>query len=244
MAKVLSENTPAKIMIIGASGYGKTSLPKAFAAQNDMKYVRFNVALVRDPEEFFGWRTVENGDVKFVKSEFTKAITGGNAVVVLDELNRATPEMANALFPILDDDARTVVFGEEIVVGKNVIIVATINVGYQFVGTFSIDQALVNRMDITLRVSALPKNIERNVLVRRTNVMTEQADIIVEICNKLRDLTNDGKIVVDASTRTSIRVAKFVANGASMQDAFAWAIVNGADIEERKEIIDTISAKI
>lgn len=242
MAKTLSENLPAKVMIIGPSGYGKTSLPKAFAKQNGLNYVRFNVALVRDPEEFFGWRTVVDGDVKFIPSEFTKAISNGNAVVVLDELNRATPEMANALFPILDDDARTVVFGEEIKVGPNVIIVATINVGYQFVGTFAIDQALLNRMDITLRVAPLPKSVETEILVRRTGIDKERAAQVVAICNRLRDLNNDGKIIIDASTRTSIRVAKFVANGASFQDAFAWAIVNGADVEERKEIIDTISS--
>jgi nitric oxide reductase NorQ protein len=242
MAKAICGTLPAKVMIIGASGYGKTSLPKAFAKQHGMKYVRFNVALVRDPEEFFGWRTVDGGDVKFMPSEFTTAIKEGNAVVVLDELNRATPEMANALFPILDDEARTVVFGEEIQVGPNVIIVATINVGFQFVGTFSIDQALLNRMDITLRVAPLPKNVEREILVRRTGIDSDKASTIVEVCNRLRTLTNDGKIVVDASTRTSIRVARFVAQGASFQDAFAWAIVNGSDIEERKEIIDTISS--
>jgi len=242
MAKKLSATLPAKIMIIGPSGYGKTSLPKAFAKQNNLNYCRFNVALVRDPEEFFGWRTVEDGDVKFMPSEFTQAIQAGNAVVVLDELNRATPEMANALFPILDDDARTVVFGQEIKVGPNVIIVATINVGYQFVGTYSIDQALLNRMDITLRVAPLPKEVEMQILTRRTLIDENEADKIVDICNRLRDLNNDGKIVVDASTRTSIRVAKFIAGGATFQDAFAWAVVNGADIEERKEIIDTISS--
>lgn len=242
MAKKLSGEKPVKVLIVGASGYGKTSLPRAFANANGMRYCRFNTALVRDPEEFFGWRTVEDGDVKFMHSEFTEAIVGGNAVVVLDELNRATPEMANALFPILDDDAQTMVFGEKIVVGPNVIIVATINVGYQFVGTFSIDQALINRMDITLRVSPLPAFIECEVLVRRAGVSKNQAETIVTICNKLRNLTNECKIIVDASTRTSIRVAKFVANGASFQDAFAWALVNGVDVEERKEVIDTISS--
>lgn len=242
MAKKLASTLPTKVMIIGASGYGKTSLPKAFAKQNGMEYVRFNVALVRDPEEFFGFRTVKGGDVEFVPSEFTKAIRKGNCVVVLDELNRATPEMANALFPILDDDAKTVVFGEEIVVGENTIIVATINVGFQFVGTYSIDQALLNRMDITLRVAPLPAAVEKEILVRRTGVGEEDAFVIVNICNRLRDLTNAGTIEVDASTRTSIRIARSVSNGASLQDAFAWAIVNAADIEERKEVIDAISS--
>lgn len=241
MARLLSGKIPSKVMIIGASGYGKTSLPKAFAKQHSMEYVRFNVALVRDPEEFFGWRTVVDGDVKFMPSEFTQAITRGNAVVVLDELNRATPEMANALFPILDDDARTVVFGEEVKVAENVIFVCTVNIGYQFVGTYALDQALVNRMDITLRVAPLPVEVEREILVRRTGIDRDKATLVVAVCNRLRDLTNDGKIVVDASTRTSIRVARFIASGASFQDAFAWGLVNGCDVEERKEIVDTIS---
>lgn len=243
VAYELSAKLPAKIMMIGPSGYGKTTLGEAFAIQRGMNFVRFNVALVRDPEEFFGYRTAENGTVKFIESEFTKAIKQGNTVVVLDELNRASSEMHNALFPILDDAGRTTVFGEEIVVGPRTIIVATVNIGYQFTGTFALDQALVNRMDITLRVGPLNGATEAQVLVRRTGVTMEDAAKIVRVCQALRNLNEAGTILVDASTRTSLKVARIVASGkVDIKDAFRLAVVNGANIDEQKDIIDAISS--
>lgn len=245
VAYELSAKLPAKIMMIGPSGYGKTTLGEAFAIQRGMNFVRFNVALVRDPEEFFGYRTAENGTVKFIESEFTKAIKQGNTVVVLDELNRASSEMHNALFPILDDAGRTTVFGEEIVVGPRTIIVATVNVGYQFTGTFALDQALVNRMDITLRVGPLNGATEAQVLVRRTGITMEDAAKIVKVCQALRNLNEAGTILVDASTRTSLKVARIVASGkVGIKDAFRLAVVNGANIDEQKDIIDAISSCI
>lgn len=243
VAYELSATLPAKVMMIGPSGYGKTTLGEAFAIQRGMNFVRFNVALVRDPEEFFGYRTAENGTVKFIESEFTKAIKQGNTVVVLDELNRASSEMHNALFPILDDAGRTVVFGEEIVVGPRTIIVATVNIGYQFTGTFALDQALVNRMDITLRVGPLGPATEAKVLIRRTGITMENAAKIVEVCQILRNLNEAGTILVDASTRTSLKVARIVASGRlGIKDAFKLVVVNGANVDEQKDIIDAISS--
>ncbi len=245
VAYELSATLPAKIMMIGPSGYGKTTLGEAFAIQRGMRFVRFNTALVRDPEEFFGYRTAENGTVTFIESEFTKAIKQGNTVVVLDELNRASSEMHNALFPILDDAGRTVVFGEEIVVGPRTIIIATVNIGYQFTGTFTLDQALVNRMDITLRVGPLGPTTEAKVLVRRTGIAVEDAAKIVSVCQALRNLNEAGTILVDASTRTSLKVARIVAGGRmGIKDAFRLVVVNGANVDEQKDIIDAISSCI
>lgn len=236
---------PTKIMMSGPSGYGKTSLPKAYASMNEMNYVRFNVALVRDPEEFFGFRTIENGDVEFIPSEFTKAITQGNTVVVLDELNRTSPEMANALFPILDDDARTFVWGHEIAVAENTIIVSTVNLGYLFTGTFSMDQALVNRMDMVIEVGPLPEDIEVQVLERRTNITHGFARQIVRGVNILRNLNQKGETELDASTRTSLKLANLVANGGmSVRDAFRFVVINGANIDERKQILDSLASVI
>ena len=238
------EGMPSKVLMVGPSGYGKTTSPQAFAGANDYGYARFNVALVRDPEEFLGYRTVEDGDVIFEKSEFTKAIEKGNMVVVLDELNRASPEMANAIFPLLDDSAETWVFGNHIKVGENTIIVATVNLGYQFTGTFSLDQALVNRFDITVQVGPLPTSVEIKVVMNRTNVVQADAEKIVRVAAGLRSLNDSGRISVDASTRTTIKVGRLVNAGLSVKDAYKLAVMNGASIDERKDVIDAISSAL
>ena len=80
------------IMMIGASGYGKTTVPQAKAEQWGMEFLRWDCATVRDPEEFFGFRgavdgstMTDEGEVFFSESEFTRIVERGNAVVVLDD---------------------------------------------------------------------------------------------------------------------------------------------------------------
>jgi hypothetical protein len=146
-----------KVMMVGPSGYGKTTVPKLFAQATGMNFYRMNCATVRDPEEWFGYREAVDGSTKFFRSEFAKAIEAGNLVVVLDEFNRLEPWLHNTLFPLLDDDGKTVVHDEEFKIGPNVIVVGTINSGYRYTGTFELDEALLNRFEFIIEVGRASK---------------------------------------------------------------------------------------
>lgn len=241
----ISQEKPVNVMMVGPSGYGKSSIPKQKAKDWEMSFLRWDCATVRDQEEFFGFRGAENGstidsDGKtiFTPSKFTEAITEGNCVVVLDELNRIDPYILNILFPILDHERRTSVAGHDIVVGPNVIFFATINVGFQFTGTFQLDSALVNRFMININVGSLPKKTEQRILCERTGVASAYSEKIVELMTKLRRLNEDGKLLIDASTRVSLQVATLVKHGMTLENAINFGISNKATKDERKEIVD------
>lgn len=235
---------PVRILMSGPSGYGKTSLPEFYAKEVGLNFYRMNCAAIRDPEEWFGQRSARDGSTYFEDNEFIKRVTEGGHVIVLDEFNRIEPWLANTLYPLLDDAASTNVYNQDYKVGPNVVFVMTINLGYQFSGTFSVDSALMNRIDMFCEVGAMPFDKETNLLTSRFSITSENAAKIVETAKKIRDLE-----VVECSTRTTLQIARAVENGMSLRAAFQHIVVmrclqiSGSD-SSRKNVIDAINVSL
>lgn len=235
------------VMMIGGSGYGKSTVPEEKARQWGMDFLRWDCSTVRDPEEFFGFRgavdgstMTDEGEVFFSQSLFTQKVEKGNCLIVLDELNRIDPYISNILFPLLDHAGKTVVAGQEIKVGENVIFAATINQGYQFTGTFQLDSALSNRFTAKILVGALPLDVERNLLETRIGIEPNQSLFLVKFMGKLRKLNEQGKLNLDASTRVSLQIAELLKVGMDLEQAVKYTVVAGSEPEERKEILDAL----
>lgn len=240
----MAKTAPVNILMAGPSGYGKTTLPMAVAQKNRMKYVRVNCARVRDPEEWFGYREAVQGTTKFVPTEFTAAVKKGNAIIVLDEFNRVEPWLHNTLYPLLDDSRETIVHNEKVVVGQNTIFCATVNLGYTFTGTFTLDAALQNRMDITVLAKELPEKIECQLLKKRHQVQDEDAEPIVRVMRALRRVATDNEMEVDLSTRTSLKIARLVKVGLPLKSAIQYTLVNALTADEVKMAIDAVNTAL
>jgi len=231
-----------KIMMVGGSGYGKTTTPRKFAEAIGYRFMRMNCATIRDPEEWFGFREARHGSTVFIKSEFAKAIEQGDLVVVLDEFNRLEPWLHNTLFPLLDDDGRTVVHEQEFRIGPNVVVVGTINTGYKYTGTFELDEALMNRFDFVLEVGPMPVDEEINVLMQRTHVLRADARKVVKMANILRDRD------VICSTRSTLLIANMVMAGMTTREAFESVVVRRLPVDNmgtnlRKTVVDQLNSE-
>jgi MoxR-like ATPase len=245
-AKAMSENRPeraVKVMMVGPSGYGKTTLPKLFADLTGKRFLRMNCATIRDPEEWFGYREAKDGTTVFVPSQFGREIQEGNLVVVLDEFNRLEPWLHNTLFPLLDDDGCTVVHDEKFSIGQGVIVVGTINTGYKYTGTFELDEALFNRFDFTLEVGAMPHASEVEVLAKRVGISKADAAKITKMANILRQAE------VVCSTRTTLLVASMLKAGMTLRESFESAVVRRIPVDSaggglRKQVIDLINPQL
>lgn len=243
----ISTKRHVALMMIGPSGYGKTSVPQQMATEWGMEFLRWDCATVRDPEEFFGFRgaqdgstLTDDGETIFSKSNFTQVLEEGNAVIVLDELNRIDPYIANILFPLLDHAGKTSIVGYDIEVGPNVIFVATVNLGFQFTGTFTLDTALTNRFTAKVLVGPLPKRIEEKVIMARGDIDYDTASQVVNIMKELRAMNNSGDLSIDASTRVSIQIAEMVGAGLTIKEALQYVVVNGTSEDEAKRILDKV----
>jgi MoxR-like ATPase len=249
IGKVVKGGATGRILMVGESGWGKTTLPKHFARINGLEFIRMDCAKVRDPEEWFGFRGATAGSTTFVKSDFIQMVEKGNVVVVLDEINRVEPYISNALFSLLDDSGQISINNEILKVGPNVLFVGTINVGFQYAGTFSIDAALSNRFDIICPVGPIPVDEEAKVLASREGICTDDALMIVKTAEKIRGLG-----VVDCSLRTTLSIARLVAAAGEstehIQDirmAFQNVLVNRVALTpgaEARQIIDIVNSSI
>ena len=243
-----------KILMIGPSGWGKTSLPKHFAKINGLEVLRMDCAKVRDPEEWFGFRGALNGTTTFTKSDFVTSIEKGNVVIILDEINRIEPFIANTLFPILHDSGEITINNELIRAGSNVLVVGTINVGFEYTGTFTMDAALANRFDVICPASKIPTGEEIKVLANREGIPVEVASKIIDVAEKVRALK-----VVDCSMRTTLSIAKIVCAISSgrvldsttmdsfIRTAFQHVVIDRANLNPGTEIrllIDAVNSQV
>jgi nitric oxide reductase NorQ protein len=143
-------------------------------------------------------------------------------VVHLEEINRPEhPKALNMLFSILSDDRQ--VWMDELgllKVAKEVVFFATLNEGDEFVGTELLDAALRDRFYLIL-LDYLPNEVEREVLIKKTGVTTEQANDIIASINALR--TNP-ELRTGASTRTTLMIGEMVAAGATLREAISCSL--------------------
>lgn len=226
-------------MMTGPSGYGKTSLPYIIAKGRGLNVVRVDCSIVRDPEEWFGTRQLVGGETKFTLNEFAEAVQAGDCIIILDEINRPETPIANGLFRFLDSGT-VHIHGHTIQRGPNVLVVGTMNQGYQYTGTFQADEALLNRFGATIQVGPLPPEEEAAVLKARGGVPEREAEIITRVLGVLRRQ----ELSVDVSTRVSLNIARLVCGGLTIPDAFQFAVQNRCEPHEQKAIIDAVNTQM
>jgi MoxR-like ATPase len=200
------------IMLIGPHGCGKSETVQQYAALRNLKFYETNCSLYREPRDFFGFKGAANGNTYMRKANLIKALQTENTVVLLDEINRVvSPSISNSLLSLLDD-RRYAYFDEigEINVAKGVTVFATKNLGLQYTGTVPSDRSLSDRFQITLEVTYLPPEKEVDVLVVRTGIDKENAELLVKFASTVRDKASElGSALRETiSTRTLLGCAK------------------------------------
>lgn len=230
----------AKVMLTGPSGFGKTTAAKKLAEKLGYKFVKVDCSTLVEPTDIVHTAAFRGGETVFDKTEFIRAIEDGKAVILLDELNRAYPNVLNTLLPVLDDTRSLTVGTETYKVANNVIFVATANIGQQYVGTFQSDSALLNRFSNTARVGELSGEQEAEIVYHHTNLKMEQAAAVVGILRELRKtLTNT---VLDFSPRTAEAIGLAMNAGLEMHNAVRVVLHAVSLPEEWKVVVDTLNS--
>ena len=194
------------LRLIGPTGCGKTSIGQWLAQETQRPSLIMDCAVVREPRDWFGYRTIVNSQIQWVDSTFVRTIEAGNAIVILDELNRAPSAVLNGLFGLLDHRRESHVEerGRPVRVGPNTIFMATTNVGAKYVGASPIDSAIRNRFSRVIEVSYLDAAPEANLLVRRTGIPLDQANALVTVAASTRTKSSAIEAI---STRELLAVA-------------------------------------
>lgn len=247
----LSAVKTQKILLRGPHGAGKTEMAMQFAARCKKPMLIMDCANLKEPRDWFGYKTIEAGEVVWHESQFDKVLNTGNHVILLDEANRVHPTIMNTLIPILD--GRGFTYLEEkggcIKVGPGTVFFSTMNEGAAYTGTTACDIAMRDRLGQRIvEVTYLPKDKEVDVLIARTGIADKAAKALVDIANQIRKKsTGLGSSFSEGfSTRQLIACAEdFVVDGV---ESLTFTMTNlfsaeGGTNSERAAVLQLIQGK-
>jgi MoxR-like ATPase len=239
---IAQSRTTENLRVTGPSGCGKTSLGQWIAQETNRPLLIMDCAVVREPRDWFGFRTVKDGAVLWQDTEFVRAIEAGNYVVVLDELNRASSSVLNGLFPLLDHRRRAWIEERQraVTVGANTMFIATTNTGSRYVGAGPLDAALDERFTRVIEMSYLNRQDELALLTRRVPTLdTKWAEALCEIAAKTRQSSSNVRAL---STRRVLAAAHDLARYG--QESLEYTILNSsADPVERSALAALLIGK-
>lgn len=218
------------IMMTGPSGCGKTLAVQSVAkALNGRPYFYFNLGATTDPRSTLIGNTHYSKDKgTFVADAFfVQAIQTPNAIILMDELTRATPDAWNILITVLDENQRYLRIDEKpetptIKVAEGVTFIATANIGAEYTSTRVLDRAMLDRFAAIVEMEPLSAEDEVKLLsmtyphLERTTVASIAA-IAAHTRHQVK--SDDPKVTTSISSRLTVEMAGLIYDGFSLGEA-------------------------
>jgi nitric oxide reductase NorQ protein len=221
-----SRGEQINVLIRGPKGCGKTTLARVFAARWRRPFFEVHCGAFVDAEQWFGKDRLNDGETWYRKARFVHAVETPDCVVLLDEINRAHPEVLNAILGLLDwrrslwsDDLTY-----EVRVAAGVVFFATLNEGEEFYGANPLDAAVRDRFPRTVRLDYPPKNEEARIL-HSHGLSMKLAEKLTDFAHTLRKAPRPTPI----STRQLLVAAEEMCEGASLREAVETAVIFAND---------------
>lgn len=227
------------VLMKGGPGTGKTDFPQRLAEELNMKSLIIDCGTIKTPQDWFGTREyVEGEGTSFVPSELVRYLQQPS-IIILDEINRTTPDCHNSIFRILDGNRKVHILPlkKTIEVHPHCIIMATMNEGRSHTGTYMLDSAITDRFEsFTLEIPT-ENQIAKLLSKRNPDVNMQYLTMIAKITHKLNSLYNNEDLNVQVGLRPAISSTLLLARDNKFMDVLFQAFVSrfssegGADSE-------------
>lgn len=241
------------VMLTGPAGTGKTSFAEQLAARTGRPYCRISCQEGTDAAVLVGMRGPDGkGGMAWEDGQLTAAIRRPGTIVLVDEPSAARPGALMALQAVLDN-ARTLTIeetGERVPVAPGVCFILADNTAGtgdetgQYEGTRRMNRATLDRCGITARISYLPEDAERAVLVAKTGCTAKTAALAVHYAGQTRAAADGGTLTHGIGVRRLLAWCELVTDGVPHQDAFDLAIWNTAPPDDRETLRQLYRAHI
>lgn len=218
------------IMMTGPSGCGKTLAVQSVAKALDGRpFFYFNLGATTDP------RSALIGNTHYTKEKgtfvadslFVQAIQIPNAIILMDELTRATPDAWNILMTVLDENQRYLRIDEKpdtptIKVAKGVTFIATANIGAEYTATRVLDRAMLDRFTAIVEMEPLNLDDETRLLKMTYPTLSDanvKAIAGIACMTRQQVRSEDPKVTTSMSSRLTVEMAGLIHDGFSLLEA-------------------------
>jgi len=238
------------ILISGPPGIGKTFLCEKIAEELGCTYDDFagHPGLTR--EDLEGVPDIQNGNSSWRNGLIPERIIAANrdkiAICGGHEFNRIRPEIQPSLNSLLDYQSKfscttnaNLTFS--INQGSTLVNIFTINENIH--GVFQLEKSVKSRFHFKINLKYPSINVEKKVLVMKTDVSEKHAEILSKFCREMRNAAKQDKLSDEISTREIIEfIDTMKVPGISHETAFEYAIKNKiAEDDEESKLIDDLA---
>lgn len=227
------------VLIKGGPGTGKTDFPQRLATTLGMKCLVVDCGTIKTPQDWFGTREyVEGEGTTFVQSELVEYLQQPS-IIILDEINRTTPDCHNSIFRILDGNRQVHIMAlkKTIKVHPHCIIIGTMNEGRSHTGTYMMDSAITDRFEMFTLDIPTEGQIVKLLSKKYPTVHRDYLDAIAKLTHKINKLYNDEQLNVQVGLRPALSACTLLARNNKLIDVLNQSFVGrfssegGADSE-------------
>ena len=214
------------VLLTGNPGCGKTYFGQAWAKTYGMNVHKVNCGAIRSPRDWFGrWEFREGKGTVFIPSKWVEMVERP-ALIILDEINRTTPDNHNPILNILDGNREVYVdeLNRNVRVHDQTIFIATANKGRQFTGTYPLDVALEDRFQ-EIRLFLPPQDVIARLLCERYLISRYDAEEIAKVTVKLDEMYTEDLLTKSMGLRPALAASALLAKGNTMKVALKYAYI-------------------
>lgn len=208
---------PSSVLVTGPAGTAKTALVRAFAASLGVDFLKVDGGAIRTADDWSGAMRQDpiTRTWQHRWSPFARVLKRGTPMVVLcDEFNRTeSPQALNALLGLIDWTGKLLVpdANDELLMPPGILLIATANIGPEFVGTLPLDGAVRQRFSHGIRLGYPDPEREVQLVVDMTGLEKDRAERLVNLADSQRANREDpqqypsGAVI---STRVVLDIAR------------------------------------
>lgn len=228
------------VMLKGPTGCGKTRFLQYMAYRLGKPLITIACHEDLTTSDLVGRYLLKGGETVWQDGPLTIAVKKG-AICYLDEVVEARKDTTVVIHP-LTDDRRVLPIdkkGEILVAPDGFMLVVSYNPGYQ---TFLKDlkQSTKQRF-IAMDFHYPTGELEKQIVIKEAGVPEEQAEQLVEVAHKIRNLKNRG-LEEGVSTRLLIYAGQLIQGGVAFPDAVEAAMIKPiTDDEAMQESLKEIA---
>lgn len=240
----LAVKASMNVLLVGATGTGKTVLAETACDEVQKGITTIQGSSGVTYEQMVGYRTLENGVIKWVDGLITAAMRKGE-VLYVDEPNAMPDDIRFVLFSAMDH-RRTIVLpengGEVVTAAPGFTVIGSMNEGAGYGGTTALNRAFRDRFHATWKITYLPEKDEVKLLMGVTGVSKSLAERACKVAQSLRNSLEQHEIRTPVSTRSLIAWMQLCQAGLSEKEAAKVTIMGripSTDEAERR-VFETV----